>query len=70
MEVSGGRVRGVLLGEFEVAGRVGVRFGDGGGGGRGYGEPACFREGRNEGVEPLAGEELGFELDAGRFFVC
>lgn len=57
VEVSSGRVRGVLHGEFEVAGEV--RFGDRGGGGRGYGEAACFGEGGDEGVEPLAREELG-----------
>lgn len=58
MEVFGGRVRGVLHGEFKVAGAVFP--GDGGGGGRGYGEAACFGDGGDECVEPLAGEELCF----------
>lgn len=56
MEVPRGRVGGVLHGEFDVAGRVG--FGAGGGRGRGYCEAACFWQGWDEGVEPLAWEEL------------
>ena len=59
MEVSGWGVGGVLNGEFDVGWWVVVGFGDGGGGGRGYGEAAGFGEGGDEGVEPLAGEELG-----------
>ena len=47
-------------GEFEVARGVGGGVGDGGGGGRGYGEAACFGEGGDEGVKPLAGEKLWF----------
>ena len=58
MEVSGWGVGGVLNGEFDVGWWVVVGFGDGGGGGRGYGEAAGFGEGGDEGVEPLAGEEL------------
>jgi len=57
VEVFGGRVRGVLHSELEVARGVGFR--DRGGGGRFYGEAACFGESGDEGVEPLAGEELG-----------
>lgn len=56
MEVLGGRVRGVLYGEFQVAGSI--TLGGGGGGGRGYGEAACFGDGGDERVEPLAGKEL------------
>lgn len=58
MEVFCWGVGGVLDGEFEVASAV-VFLGDGGGGGRGDGEAACFGEGGDESVEPLAGEELG-----------
>ena len=73
MEVSRWGVGGVLHGEFDVGWWVAlVGFGDGGGGGRGYCEAACFGEGGDEGVEPLAGEELGgFGLDiswVGRVF--
>jgi hypothetical protein len=55
VEVFGRRVRRVLHGEFEVA----AVFWGGGRGRRGYGEAACFGEGGDEGVEPLAWEELG-----------
>lgn len=54
MEVFGWGVGGVLDGEFDVA----AALGGGGEGRRGYGEAACFGERGDEGVEPLAGEEL------------
>jgi hypothetical protein len=60
VEVGCGRVGGVLYGEFEVGVTVGFWVGEGGRGG--YGEAASFGEGRDEGVEPLTGEELGLEL--------
>ena len=65
MEISRWGVGGVLHSEFDVGGWVAlVGFGDGGGGGRGYGEAACFGDGGDEGVEPLAGEELEIWLEA------
>ena len=62
MEISRWGVGGVLDCEFDVGAWVSllvVGVGCGGGGGRGYGEAACFGEGGDESVEPLAGEELG-----------
>ena len=59
VEVLGWWVGGFLDCEFDVAWCWGVGGGEGGGGGRGYGEAAGFGDGGDEGVEPLAGEELG-----------
>jgi len=65
VEVLGWGVGGFLDGEFDVGGwfvlAVGLGLiggGDGGGGWRGYGEAACFGDAGDEGVEPLAREEL------------
>jgi hypothetical protein len=66
VEVSRWRVGGVLHCEFDIGGWVIGGFGDGGGGGRGYGEAACFGDGGDESVEPLAGEELDVWLEAER----
>lgn len=60
VEVLRGRVGGFLHGELEIAWSVGS--GARGGGRRGDGEAAGFGEGGDEGVEPLAGEELGVVL--------
>lgn len=64
VEVFRWRVGGILYGEFDIGWWIVAGFGDGGGGGRGYGEAACFGDGGDEGVEPLAGEELEIWLDA------
>ena len=57
-------VGGLLDSEFDMWAWFGlvigfVLVGYGGGGWRGYGEAACFGDAGDEGVEPLAGEELG-----------
>lgn len=58
MEVEGWGVGGFLDCEFEVACFSVAILGRGEMGRRGYGETACFGEGGDVGVEPLAGEEL------------
>ena len=60
MEVSGWRIGRALHSEFDVAAAFRSRDRRW----RSYGEAACFGDGGDEGVEPLAGEELEIWLEA------